>query len=140
MAPDKFRLAKVPQLPLRADAQVFVLRYEKAELVGKVQISLVVGGRREQDALAFVLLDVFLDGAVTLPFMVAEIVALVNHDEAESAEIGHLAENLADRHDPRPQPVLVAVVLPHTNKILGAEDESLQALIVFKDPGESGSH
>ena len=55
---------KSAQQPLRADAEVLVLRHEQAQLVGEVEVGLVVGRGREQDALALVLLDVLADGAV----------------------------------------------------------------------------
>ena len=54
---------------------------EQPQLVRKVEVGLVVGRRREQDALAVVLLDVLLDGAVALALAVAQVVALVDqHD------------------------------------------------------------
>ena len=80
VAADELGLAELAQQLLRADAEVLIFRDEQPQLVGQVEVGLVVGGRRKQDALALVCLDVLLDGAVALALAVAEVVALVDED------------------------------------------------------------
>ena len=88
---------------LRPDPDVRVLRDEQAELVGEVEVGLVVRRRRQQDALAVVRADVLLDRPVALALAVAEVVALVDEDEAIAAEVGQLALDDAVRQDARPR-------------------------------------
>ena len=73
---------------LRADAEVLVFGDEQAELVGQVEVGLVVRRGRQQDTLAVVLSNVLLDGAIALAFAVAEVVAFVDQDEPVAAEFG----------------------------------------------------
>ena len=50
VAAQELGFAQLAQVLLRADAQVLLLQDEQAELVGQVEVSLVVGRGREQDA------------------------------------------------------------------------------------------
>ena len=85
MAADKFGLAKLAQQLFRANAEVLVFGDEQPKLIGKIKVGLVVRRGRKQDALAFVCLDVFLNRAVALAFPIAQVVALVDHDQRDSA-------------------------------------------------------
>ena len=87
MAADELGLAELAKQPLGANAEVLVLRHEQAQLVRKVEVGLVVGRRRQQDALAFVLLDVLLDRPVALALAVAQVVALVDQHDAIAAQV-----------------------------------------------------
>ena len=69
------------------NAKVVVLGDEQPELVGQVEIGLVVGRGGKQDAFAFVLLDVFVDGAIALALAIAEVVAFVDQDEGDSGGV-----------------------------------------------------
>ena len=86
MASDKLRFAKLAQQLFRPDAEVLVFRDEEAELIREIEVGLVVRRRRKQDALAFVFLDVLLNGPVTLALPIAQIVALVDHDQDDNDE------------------------------------------------------
>ena len=68
-----------------AESQVRVLVDEQPQLVGQIQVGLVVGRGRQQDAPALVALDVVLDGPVALALAVAQVVALVDDAPADSA-------------------------------------------------------
>ena len=122
MAAHEFRFADVSQQAFRANAQVVVLGNEQAELAGEVQVGLVVGRRRQQDAHAVVFPDVFLYGPVSPAFTVSQMVALINEHQPVSAQVGQLAHDLTDRQDARPHAVLFAVILPHRNEVLRADD------------------
>ena len=72
-----------------ANTEVFggVFGEEEAQLGGEVEIGFVVGRGREEDALALVLLDIFFDGLVASSFAVAQVVAFVDNDDAETAQV-----------------------------------------------------
>ncbi len=86
MAADELGLADLAEQLLGADAEVLVFGDEQAQLVGEVEVGLVVRRGGQQDALAVVLLDVLLDGPVALAFAVAEVVALVDEDQPVAAQ------------------------------------------------------
>ena len=46
----------------------------------------------------------------------------------------------ADGEHAGAQAVLVAVVFPHGDEVLGADDERFEALVVLKDAGDGGGH
>ena len=56
MAPDELDLAQLPEQLLGPNADVLLLGDEEPELVREVEVGLVVGRGRQQDALALVLL------------------------------------------------------------------------------------
>ena len=70
-----------------ADSQVSILFHKQAQLVGEIDVGFVVRGGGEQDDFAVVLLDVFVNGAVTHPFAVSEVVAFINQDKAIAPEV-----------------------------------------------------
>ena len=100
MAADELGLAELAEQPLRPNADVLVLGDEQAELVRKVEVGLVVRRRREQDALALVLLDVLLDGPVALALAVAQVVALVDQDKAIAPQLRQLRGRTRDARAP----------------------------------------
>lgn len=67
---DELGFAHLAELPLGANPQVFVFLHEQAQLTGEVKIGLVVWRGGQQDTLAFVLLDVLLNRAVTFTFAI----------------------------------------------------------------------
>src|SRR6266404_5155988 len=109
MAAKEFRFAKLAQQSLGPNAQVAVLLDEKPELVGQVQVGLVVGRSGKQHAPAVILPDILLDGPIAFALAVAEIVALVQDDEPEAAELGQLLRDPAQGQDPPVKPVVVSV-------------------------------
>ena len=90
--PEEFGLPDILEQPLRADSEVTILGDEEAELVGQIKVALVVGGGRQQDDAAFVLLNVVADGLIALAFAVAEVVALVHDHEAVAAAYGQFSD------------------------------------------------
>ena len=80
-----------------------VLGDEEPQLVGQVEVGLVVGRGGQQDALAVVLADVILDGAVALALAVAQVVAFVDQDEpiAAGGSGSSLVTRLIDSTRPR---------------------------------------
>ena len=97
MAADELGLAEFPQELLGPNADVVVLGDEQPELVGQVEVGLVVGGRREEDDLALVGPDVFLDRPVAFPFAIAQVVALVDEHEPITPQVGQVLGDAADR-------------------------------------------
>ena len=140
VAADELGLAEITQQPLRAHAQILVLGHEEAQLAGEVDVGLVVRCRREQDALAVVFLDVLLDGAIALPRPVAQVVALVNQDDAVAPQGRQLTRRPGDREHLRQQPVLGDVVLPHRDEVLRADDQRFSEVIVLEDLGDRARH
>ena len=96
VTPAELYLAQLPEEVFGPDSEVLVILHEDAQLAGKVEVGLVVGRRRQEDALALVGADVFLNGAVTPAPAVAKVVALVDDDQPVAAQVGQLAEHSAD--------------------------------------------
>ena len=139
--PLKGRLAHLSENRLGTNAEVAVWRDEEAELVREVLVLLVVGRRREQHAPRVVRLDVLADRLVALALPIAQVVALVDHDEVIRLHLGKLREHLGDRHHARaPEPVPPAVAVPHSDEVLGADHERPQPHLVLEDAGERGRH
>ena len=88
MLADKFRFPDFPQQAFRSEPEVFVFRDKQAQLIGKIEVGLVVGRGRKQDALAFIFLDVFLDGPIAFSLAVTQVVAFVNEYQAIPAKLG----------------------------------------------------
>ena len=81
-----------------------------------------------------------MDGAVGAGFAVAQVVALVDDEEAVAAHIGQFADGEADGEHAGAQAVLVAVVFPHRDEVFGADNERFEALVILKDAGDGGGH
>ena len=140
MAADELGLAQLAQQSFRSNPQVFIFWHEEAQLVGEVEISFVVWRGGKHNNLTLVFLNVFLNCTVTLPLAVAQIVAFINQHEAVAAQIGQLAGDHADGKHLRAQAILVAVVFPHLDKVLRAEDKCLKSLVILKDACQRCRH
>ena len=140
MAPHEFRFAHLPQETLGSNAQILVLGNEQAQLVGQVRIGLVVRRRRQQDAPALVLPDVLLNRAVSLALTVPQVVALVDQHQAVAAQVRQIREHAAHRQHAGAHPVPFAVVLPHGDEVLRADDQRLQPVVVLEHARERGGH
>ena len=140
VAAHELRLAHLPQQAFGADADVGALGHEQAQLARQVQVRLVVGGRRQQDALAVVLPDVLLNRAVAPAPAVPQVVALVDQHQAVAAQVGQFLKHPAHRQDAGAHPVPLPVVLPHGDEVPGAEDQRLQPVVVLEHPRQRGGH
>ena len=140
MPADELGLAEVAQQPFRADAQIFVLGHEQAQLAGQVRVRLVVRRGGQQDALAVVRPHVFLNGPIPLALAVAQIVALVDHDQAVAAQRGQLVRHARHRQDAGAQPIPVAVLLPHRHEVPRTQDQRLQIVVVLEHARQRGRH
>ena len=140
MAADELGFADLVEQAFGADAEVFVIGHEETDLAGEILVGLVVGRGREEDALAIVLADVFVDGAIGAALAVTQVVALVDDQQWKAAHIGQFFDCAGNREDLSSQTVLYAVVFPHWDKVFGTDDQCLQALVVLKDAGEGGGH
>ena len=140
MAPHEFRLAHFPQETFGPDAQILGLGNEQAQLVGQVQIRLVVRRRRQQDATALVLPDVLLNRAVAPALTVPQVVALVDQHQAVAAQVRQICEHPAHRQHTGAHPVPLAVVLPHGDEVLRADDQRLQPVVVLEHARQRGGH
>ena len=66
--------------------------------------------------------------------------AFVDDDQAEAAHVRQVANGPADREHLAPQPVLLAVVLPHGHEVLRADDQNAHAVVVFENAREGRGH
>ncbi len=138
---NEFDLAHLLQKLLRPDAKVLVRGHEEPKLACEVEIVLVVRRGRQQDAIAVVLLNVVGNDLVRLALAVPKVVALVEDDQAISAQFRKLADHLRIREDPAGRhTVLMTVVLPHRDDVQRAEDQRFQEQVVRQDPGERRGH
>ena len=99
-----------------------IFGHEQPQLVRKVEVGLVVGRRRKQDAAAFVFRDILLDRAIAASLAVAQVVALVDQHDAIAAKSGSSRVTRVTDSTFATQPVLGDVVLPHLHEVLRADD------------------
>ena len=140
MSTDELGLAKFAQQVLGPNPQVLVFGHEQAKLAGEVQVGLVVRRCRQQDALAVVLSNVFLDRPVTLSFTVPQVVALIDDHEPIAAHVLELCDCAADGQHAGAHTVLLTVILPHWDEVLGTNNECFQAVIVLEHTRQGGRH
>jgi hypothetical protein len=138
--PAELHLSQLAEKPFRADSQVLVILYKDTELAGQVQVGLVVGGGRQQDALALVGANILLNGPIPAAFRVSQVVAFVDDHQAITPKGWQLPDHLANGDHPSPQSVLVGVVLPHGNQVLWTDDQRLKSEVILEDSGHSGRH
>ncbi len=100
MVADKLHLSQLTDQSIGANPQVCVVRNKETKLIGEIEIGLVVRSRGKQDALAFVLPDIFLNGTIAFAVAVTEIMAFINNQQAEAAQSGQCIYNLTDRKHP----------------------------------------
>ena len=81
-----------------------------------------------------------MDGAVPSALAVPEIVAFVDDDQPVAAQVGELADHPAEGQYPGPQLILIHVVFPHGDEVLGADDERFQPVVILEDASDGGSH
>ena len=119
-------IAVAAQIFLGPDADDVFGFEKKPELVGEVEVGLVVGRGRKQNALAGVARDVVANDGPTSAFAISQVVAFVNDDDAVATQVRQDALGLGDGHDFRDEAVTMCVVLPHADEILGAKDECFE--------------
>ena len=140
MTANEFRLAQFAQEFFRADSDVLLFVDEQAKLIREIEVGLVVGRSRQQNDATVVRRDILGDGAIAAALAIPQVVALVDQNQAESAEAGKFPLNLGDREDLCPQPIFLAVILPHADQVLRADDKRLDPVIVLKDARQRGCH
>ena len=114
---------------------------KEPKLACEIEICLVVRRGGEKDNLAFVAIDVIPDDAVALAFAIAEVVALVDQNEPITLYLFRkFLDRSADREDSTPQSILLPVLLPHRDEVLGGQDQRFQTVIVLEDAGHGRRH
>ena len=78
------------EIPVGSNSEVSILLYKQAQLVGEIDVVLVVRSGGEENDLAFILLNVFVNGAVALTFAVSEVVTFIDHHKAIAPEAWQL--------------------------------------------------
>ena len=125
---------------LGADTQVGVLGHEQPQLRAQILVTLVVRRGRQQNDLALVKGHVLLNGAVTFPLAVAQVVALVNQDQLVVLLFRQPLRDAADRQDLRQQGVPVNVVLPHGHQVHRADDQRPDRRGLLHHPHQGRGH
>jgi len=115
-----------PQIFFGPDTDHVLGFEEKTELVGQIEISLVVRRSRKEDALAGVAGDVVSHDRPAASFSVSQVVTFVNDDDAIATQVRQDVLGLGDRHDFRDQAVAMRVVFPHSDDILGTKNECFE--------------
>src|SRR5690606_38474644 len=133
MAPDELGFADVLKQALGADAYVAVLRHEKPELVRKIAVCLVVRRRRKEDAPAFVLGEVPLNGTGSLALTVPQVTALIEERNPISPKLRQLPRQPRCREYLCQQAIFGNVVLPHLHQVLWADDKRFREMVVLKN-------
>ena len=126
--------------PLRPQAQVVMWVEEQRQLRGEVAEAFVVRRRGEQQHPRVVVTDVRPQRLVVPAALVAQVVRLIDDDEAVAPGVGEFAVHHRQRHHPAPHLVAVQVVLPHTHEVLGARHEGLEAVLLLQEPRHGGAH
>src|SRR5947209_13081988 len=83
----EFRLTDFFQHVLRANPDVFLLVDEQTKLIGKIEVSFVVRGRRDKNDLGIIVLDIVADRLVDFPFAVSKVVRLIDNDQTVSRQL-----------------------------------------------------
>jgi len=81
-----------------------------------------------------------VDGLVALTFAIAEILALVDDDQAVAPEVGQLSHHLPQGDDPGGELVFVNVPLPHVAQFGWTNDQGVAVIVLLHDSGHGGSH
>ena len=137
----QLQLAVLPNEPLRPYPQVFLLRHKETQLIGEVEVRLVVGCCGKQDHPALVACQVVLYHPVALALAIPEIMALVDDHQAEPLDVfRQLLNNPRHRQHPRPHPILIPIVFPHADQVLRADDQRLDAVVILEDAGQGARH
>ena len=124
-------LADLAEHGLGPDTDVVLFVEKEPELGTEVEVSFVIRSGGQEDDLAVVPGEVFVDRLVDFAFLVPEVVGSVDDDEAITWQVGEIALGDALGHDVwRAEPELSRVVLPHSGEVLGAEDECFEHLVI----------